>query len=102
MPSRVWLSAATGEGVEALRGAIAEYLHLDVVRGTVLLGVADARLRALLHDQAHVLDERLLGDGGWEMDVELDRRGYEYLRRAEKLTLVPAPDPVTAAAVSGG
>jgi GTP-binding protein HflX len=102
MPGRVWLSAATGEGVEALLGVVAEYLHMDVIRGTVLLGVADARLRALLHDQANVLDERLLGDGGWEMDVELDRRGYEYLRRAEKLSFTPVPGPAATAAVSGG
>jgi GTP-binding protein HflX len=87
MPSRVWLSATTGEGVESLLGVISEYLHQEVVRGTVRLGVTQARLRALIYSAGEVLAERELGEGGWEMDIELDRQGYEELRRREDLQL---------------
>ncbi len=88
MPSRVWLSAATGEGIESLLGVISEYLHQEVVRGTVRLDVDQARLRSLLYDQAQVLNERVLNNGGWELDIELDRRGYDQLRRHENLAFL--------------
>jgi GTP-binding protein HflX len=85
MPMRVWLSAETGEGMDALLGVITNYLHLDVVCGTVRLSVSQARLRALLYDNATVISERALDEGGWEMDVEIDRRGYQDLQRRENL-----------------
>jgi hypothetical protein len=68
-------------------GVISEYLHQEVVRGTVRLGVTQARLRALIYSAGEVLAERELGEGGWEMDIELDRQGYEELRRREDLQL---------------
>jgi len=87
MPKRVWLSAATGEGIDLLLGVITDFLHLDVVCGTVRLTVEQARLRALLYERATVLDERELEQGGWELDVEIDRRGYDDLQRREKLEI---------------
>lgn len=88
MPNRVWVSATTGDGIESLLGVISEYLHQELVRGTVRLGVAQARLRSLLYDTGQVLDERELNEGGWELDIELDRQGYEQLRRREDLQLM--------------
>ncbi len=87
MPRRVWLSAETGDGIDALLSVIGEYLHVEVVRGTVSLGVSEARLRALLYETGKVLDERSMANGGWELDVELDRRGYQELQRRENLKI---------------
>jgi GTP-binding protein HflX len=87
MPMRVWLSAETGDGIDALLRVISEFMHLDVVRGTVTLGVSEARLRALLYETGKVLDERVMKNGGWELDVELDRRGYQELQRRENLKI---------------
>ena len=92
MPERVWLSAATGDGLDALLSAILEFLHLDVVRGQVRLGVEQARLRALLYDRAKVIGEQLLAEGGWILDVEIDRRGYDELRRGEQLEFLETSD----------
>ncbi|UCG74202.1 MAG: GTPase HflX [Chromatiales bacterium] len=92
MPSRVWVSATTGDGIESLLGVISEYLHQELVRGTVRLGVTQARLRSLLYDAGQVLNEQELKDGGWELDVELDRQGYEQLRRREDLKLIVPDD----------
>jgi GTP-binding protein HflX len=92
MPSRVWVSAITGDGIESLLGVISEYLHRERVRGTVRLGVTQARLRSLLYDAGQVLGERELNEGGWELDVELDRQGYEQLRRREDLQLDVSDD----------
>ena len=86
-PTRVWLSAATGEGVDILLNVIADYLHLDVVCGTVILSVSQARLRAMLYERATVISERVLADGGWELDVEIDRRGYDDLQLNENLQM---------------
>jgi GTP-binding protein HflX len=85
MPSRVWVSAATGAGIDLLLAGIAEYLHRDVVRGTVRLAVSQARLRALLYERAGVRSERILDDGGWEIDMEMDRAGFLDLQRFEGL-----------------
>ncbi|MEJ2160172.1 MAG: GTPase HflX [Chromatiales bacterium] len=87
MPSRVWMSAETGEGLELLRGAIAEYLFQDRVRGTVRLDVSQARLRSLLYGVAEVLDESELDEGGWQLDVDLARRDFEQLSSKEGLEL---------------
>ncbi len=90
MPTRVWLSSRSGEGVDDLLSVIAEYLHTDRVRGTLQLGVTDARLRARLYGLGVVLSERLRPEGGWELDIDMDRRGYEALERTEQLCFTGA------------
>jgi len=85
--SRIWLSAHTGDGTEMLLSAIAEFLHQDRVRGTVQLDVTQARLRALLYQQARVLAERTQEDGGWELDLEMDKHRYDRLRQQEQLMI---------------
>jgi GTP-binding protein HflX len=94
MPERVWLSAATGAGIDLLLAAVAEYLHQEVISGTVRLKVSQARLRAILYQRSGVRGERLLDDGGWELDVEMDREGFLDLQRCEGLEVVtPAGKP---------
>jgi GTP-binding protein HflX len=85
MPWRVWLSAETGKGVDLLLGAISEYLFRDRVRGALRLGVEQSRLRALIYSVAQVFDEKELEEGGWLLEVELDRRDYEQLAHKEGL-----------------
>ncbi len=84
MPERVWVSARTGEGIENLLAAMAEFLQKERVRGTVRLNVSQAKLRGFLYDSGKVLAERAQNDGGWEMDIEMDRRGFVHLQRREK------------------
>ena len=90
-PTRVWLSAHTGLGVDALLGVIAEHLHVALLKCTVALTVAEARLRARLYDLGAVVGERPRDEGGWELDLELDRRGFDDLNRREHLQLLPDP-----------
>ncbi|MCB1801782.1 MAG: GTPase HflX [Gammaproteobacteria bacterium] len=82
-PQRVWMSAATGDGVDLLREALTEWFRSDVVSGHVSLGPADGRLRALLFEQGAIVRENHGNDGGWELDVALKRRDYERLRKRE-------------------
>ena len=80
---RVWLSAATGSGVEGLIEALTRRFRSDIVNGHVLLGPADGRLRALLFEQGAILRENHLKDGGWELEVQFQRRDYERLKKHE-------------------
>jgi len=98
-PSRIWVSAATGDGLDHLLEVIGEYLQPETVTGSVRLGVAEGRLRALLYAQGSVRGERTLTEGGWELDVELDRRSYEILKRQENLLLLDTAPAQAAARV---
>ena len=88
IPTRVWVSSRTGLGVDALLGVIAEYLHVALLKCTVELTAAEARLRARLYEMGAIVTERLREDGGWELDLELDRRGFEDLNRREHLRVL--------------
>ncbi len=83
VPTRVWLSAATGDGIDGLLGALTQWFHSDVVSGHVTLGPAEGRLRARLFEQGAIVHENHAKDGGWELDVELRRRDYERLKKHE-------------------
>jgi len=89
MAARVWLSSRTGLGVDALLGVIAEYLHVALLKCTVEVAAAEARIRARLYEMGAVTAERLRDDGGWELDLELDRRGFDDLNRREHLRVLP-------------
>ena len=83
MPTRVWVSAETGAGVDLLLDAVSEYLFQDRVRGIVRLDVSQARLRALLFESGQVLDEQVDDNGDWKLEVELERRIFAQLQNRE-------------------
>jgi len=85
MPQRVWVSAATGAGVELLLSAIAEFLFQERVRGLVKLDVGQARLRALLFEAGKIWSETVHEDGSYELDVELDSKDFDQLAARENL-----------------
>ncbi|MCG8426606.1 MAG: GTPase HflX [Chromatiales bacterium] len=80
---RVWLSAETGEGVDLLLEALAEFFHKEHVNKLVKLGPGDGRLRAAFFRLGKVLSETITDDGGWEMEVQLPRMEYERLLQSE-------------------
>lgn len=82
-PGRVWLSAASGEGISELLGALADWFRSDIISAQVHLGPADGRLRALLFAQGAIVRENHAKDGGWELEVELRRQDFERLRKHE-------------------
>jgi GTP-binding protein HflX len=85
LPRRVWLSAATGEGVDLLEEAIGRLLHQEHLRRLVRLGPGDGRLRARLFACSRILSERITKDGGWEIEVEMARSSFEKLVAQENL-----------------
>lgn len=89
-PVAVWVSAHSGAGLELLRAAIAERLDLEKLARRILLTPADGRLRAQLYEMGAVLHERMLDDGGWQLDVTLSPGRWARLFPDRPL---PAPVP---------
>ena len=83
LPKRVWLSAASGDGIDELRRALTKRFRSDVVNGHLTLGPADGRLRAILCEHDAIVSENHLKDGGWELNVSLQRREYDRLKKRE-------------------
>lgn len=82
-PVRVWVSAVTGAGVPELFDAIVERLAEDVIHQFVLLGPADGKLRALLHQAGSVLTEQQRDNGDAVIEVRLQSRDwFQLLSRA--------------------
>lgn len=83
VPVRAWVSAVAGEGLNGLYDAIVERLAEDVVHHFVLLGPADGKLRALLHDAGSVLSEEHKETGDTVLEIRLQQRDWlQLLSRA--------------------
>ena len=72
MPTAVWLSAATGQGLDLLRHAIGERLVGTRVHAELRLPPRAGRLRARLIELGAVRAERY-DDGGWRLDIDAPR-----------------------------
>jgi GTPase len=70
--AQAWVSAATGAGLEDLRGALAHAVRPNQVRRTLHLELPAAAVRSDLYRRNAVRAERQCDDGSWELDVELD------------------------------
>ncbi|OHY81697.1 ribosome rescue GTPase HflX [Marinobacter sp. AC-23] len=85
VPVRAWVSAVSGEGLDGLYDAIVERLAEDVVHYFVLLGPADGKLRALLHEAGSVLSEEHRETGETVLETRLQHRDWlQLLSRAGK------------------
>ena len=98
---RVWVSAATGEGLDMLRGAIVEFFSGQVVHRRLHLSWGAGRLRAQLYENDVVVAEHQNGQGGYVLDVQMLQADFEQLlaRHADEITVEP---PEGALAVGAG
>ena len=79
LPPRAWVSARTGEGLDALRDLIARHFARATMRGRLLLPMDAGRLRAELFQRGAVLHEEVAAEGQWALDVSLSQRSYGQL-----------------------
>jgi len=84
-PPRVWLSAQTGAGVDALLEYLGRYLAHDMVHGWFTLGPEQGRVRARLFEEGAVQQEQIDAQGHWRLEIRMPRRRYESLRRRHEL-----------------
>lgn len=73
LPRAVWLSAASGEGVELLRQALSELLAVDLVDGCLRLRPGQAGLRSRLFQQHAVVSENFTDDGASELHLRIPK-----------------------------
>ncbi|MEO0975516.1 MAG: ribosome rescue GTPase HflX, partial [Pseudomonadota bacterium] len=103
---RVWVSAATGAGLDVLRDAIGEHLRPAWVEAVIPLSFAQGRVRARLYGVDAVVGE-VVTDDGWRLRVSLAQRELDRLCHEEGCTVeslcegvdaVPAPRPAASPA----
>jgi GTP-binding protein HflX len=82
---RVWVSAATGAGLDLLAAALAERFGARLVKLALALSPRHGRARAELYRRAAVLAETIREDGGWDLEIEIAERDLEDLCRREGL-----------------
>ena len=99
--SRIWLSAATGAGLELLKEALAERFGARLARVRLHVSARHGRARAELFRRGAVLGETTAEDGGWDLEIELAERDLQELCRREGLEL-PVPPSEAPCLAEGG
>lgn len=82
----VWLSAATGAGIELLHTALEENLAGSIAEIRCCLPSRLGRLRASLHQAGAVIAEHHREDGATIVDIRMPRSNWQRLLKAEGLT----------------
>ena len=91
-PRRVWISAATGAGIDLLFDALSEYFDQFTVRQRLRIPVTDGRLRSLLYRIATIENETSDGSGDLIIDLFITRKELAQLESLENVTLEPIYD----------
>jgi GTP-binding protein HflX len=84
---RIWLSAVTGEGVDLLEKALADYFRDEMVSGEISLQPAQARIRALLFELGVVQSETVDDEGCFHLDVCIAKRDLNQLAQREHMAI---------------
>lgn len=82
---RVYVSAVTGAGIDLLLQALHERLGGELLKGAVILGAEEGRIRARLYELAAVTAETALEEGGWSLELVIPRRKLARLLSKEGL-----------------
>ena len=101
----VWLSAKTGEGLPMLKEAIANRLRQKTTHRTIHLQPAQGRQRAKLFELGAVLNEEVLEDGSWTLELRMAEKDLRRFLKRENLPIEQVSDqlepaPVEATAVT--
>ncbi len=86
-PATAWVSAQSGEGLEALLEYLGDYFAQTIFRGKLKLTPQHGRLRAHLYADKAITTEEISEEGDFLLEVVIDQRTLDsYLSEAE-LTL---------------
>lgn len=84
-PTRVWVSAKTGAGMDLLLAAVSEMLGEDVVQQALTISPDEGRLRARLYARGAVKTETTDDHGKVVLQIKLPRLDFERLLQEERL-----------------
>lgn len=99
----VWLSAASGEGLPMLTGAIANRLRRKMLHPVIRLQSVQGRQRAKLFELGAVLSEQVLDDGGWTLELRMMEKDLRRFLKRENLQIEQAsnqPEPASRMAMA--
>jgi GTP-binding protein HflX len=83
VPRRVWVSAATGAGIDLLIEALGQALAVNIVETTLSIAPHQGQIRAELFELGAVLDEETGVDGTIHMHVRIEE--HRLQRIAQRL-----------------
>ena len=98
---RVWLSAATGDGLPLLIDAIGKFIGPELIHRHVVLQPQAGRARAKFFAAGAVLNEQSLPDGATDLEVSMPRRAFEHLCRSEGIDCESSPEITPDACTTG-
>ena len=96
----VWLSAVTGQGLPMLKEAIANRLRRKTLHRIIHLQSAQGRQRAKLFELGAVLNEEVLEDGSWALELRMAEKDLRRFLKHENLSsdqMEPVPELAAAA-----
>ncbi len=76
---RVWLSAATGEGLELFDDTLAEFFRQQTVHARLRLPPSGGRLRSLLFAEGAVINEDIDEQGRFLLEIDMPEVRYRQL-----------------------
>ena len=85
-PSRVWLSALAGTGLDLLRDAIAERVDNVRIHGWLTLQPDEGQVRARLFESGAVVSEAYADDGSIRLEIDTDKTDWIRLCKRFDLT----------------
>jgi GTP-binding protein HflX len=88
----VWLSAVTGEGLPLLKEAIASRLRRKTTHRKIHLQPAQGRQRAKLFELGAVLNEEVLEDGSWTLELRMAEKDLRRFLKRENLRIEQVTD----------
>lgn len=82
-PAQVWLSAQNGDGSELLLQALAELFSANKVNKLCHLKPFQGNIRAKLFEHAHIVREASNESGGWDLEIEIDKKHLGLLETVD-------------------
>lgn len=77
--TRIWVSAQTGAGLDLVVDALQQFFQREQVRKVVHLEARQGKLRAEFFGAGRVVRDLPLDSGGWELEVQIERRDLDRL-----------------------
>jgi len=87
MVNRIWLSAATGEGIDLLMQALEEYYQRFRQCYHLVLPVGAGKLRAAIYNRLQVESEQIQSDGSYLLELWLDDRELAWLKNQPEISV---------------
>lgn len=85
VPTRVWVSAQTGEGLDLLQQAIAELLGNEITHKKIEFTPKLGKLRALLYSASAIVEEQVDEHGRTVLEFRMQKSDYNKLLRQTQI-----------------